>query len=341
MRRARISKTVRALVSVMTVIIASTFALASTSVVSAVGSVIFLDPGVIVASPGRMWVGNNSGNSITEINSANGDLVRKVTTRAEKSLRTDAMVVSGSHLWAAAAVSIGEFNLSNGSLVRVIDKSAAEINSPAEVAVQGSHVWVLSSQTSPHLTELNESNGSLVQVLLVPHAYAFVVSGRHLWMANPFPASQSTITEAKTSDGSVIRTIKAPVLGLKTATALVTSGDRLWVTSGDSHEIAELNTETGKLIRRIKLPFAGSAPSTTLIASGSHLFMSTFSVHGVVFEVNQSDGAVVRVFKTPASQDYKGSSAIAVSGNTLWVGSRRIGVDEFDVITGALIRHIQ
>jgi outer membrane protein assembly factor BamB len=341
MRRARISTTVRALVGVMTVTTASTFALASTSVVSAAGSVIFLNPAVIVASPGRMWVGNSSGNSITEINSANGELVRYVTTRAEKSLRSDAMVVSGSHLWATAKYSIGEFNLSDGSLVRVIDKTADEINSPDEIAVQGSHVWVLNSQTAPHLIELNESNGSLVKVVLVPNAHAFVVSGRHLWTANPLPASHSTITEFKTSGGSVVRTIKAPVLGLKSATALVTSGNRLWVTSGDSNEIAELNTETGKLIRRIKLPFAGLVASTTLIASGSHLFMSTFSVHGVVFEVNQSDGAVVRVFKTPASQDYQGSSAIAVAGNTLWVGSRKFGIDEFDVTTGALIRNIQ
>ena len=341
MRRARISTTVRALVGVMTVTIASTFALASSSVVSAAGSVIFLNPGVIVASPGRMWVGNNSGNSITEINSANGELVRYVTTRAEKSLRSDAMVVSGSHLWATAKYSIGEFNLSNGSLVRVIDKTADEINAPDEIVVQGSHVWVLNSQTAPHLVELNESNGSLVKVVLVPNAHAFVVSGRHLWMANPFPTSRSTITEAKTSDGSVIRTINAPVLGLKSATALVTSGDRLWVTSGDSNEIAELNTVTGKLIRRIKLPFAGSAASTTLIASGSHLFMSTFSVHGAVLEVNQSNGAVVRIFTTPLSQAYQGSSAITVTGNTLWVGARKIGVDEFDVTTGALIRNIK
>ena len=341
MQRARVFKTVRALVGVMTVTIASTFALASNSVVSAVGSEIFLNPGVIVASPGRIWVGNNSGNSITEINSANGDLVRKVTTRAEKSLRSDAMVVTGPYLWAAAKYSIGEFNLSDGSLVRVIDKSADELNAPDDIAVQGSHVWVLNSQTAPHLTELNESNGSLVKVVLVPNAHAFVVSGRHLWTANPLPASQSTITEFKTSGGSVIRTIKAPVLGLTSATALVTSGNRLWVTSGDSNEIAELNTETGKLIRRIKLPFAGLTASTTLIASGSHLFMSTSSVHGVVFEINQSNGAVVRIFKTPASQAYRGSSAIAVAGNTLWVGGRKIGIDEFDVTTGALIRNIQ
>jgi len=341
MRRARLSKTVRALVGVMTVTVVSTFALASTSAVSAVGSEIFLNPGVIVASPGRIWVGNNSGNSITEINSANGDLVRKVTTRAEKSLRSNAMVVSGSHLWATAKYSIGEFNLSDGSLVRVIDKTADEFNAPDEITVQGSHVWVLNSQTAPHLTELNESNGSLIKVVLVPNAHAFVVIGRHLWMANPLPASQSTITEAKTSDGSVVRTLKAPVLGLKTASALVTSGNRLWVTSGNSNEIAEINSETGKLIRRIKLPFAGLTASTTLIASGPHLFMSTFSVQGVVFEVNQSNGAVVRVFKTPASQDYEGSSAIAVAGNTLWVGGRKIGVDEFDVTTGALIRNIK
>jgi hypothetical protein len=69
--------------------------------------------------------------------------------------------------------------------------------------------------------------------------------------------------------------------------------------------------------------------------------MSTSSIHGVVVEVNQSNGDVVRVFNAPASQDYQGSSAIAVSGNTLWVGSRKIGVDEFDVTTGALIRNIK
>ena len=75
-------------------------------------------------------------------------------------------------------------------------------DAPNQVVFDGTHLWVANSGGST-LTEVNPSDGSVVQVLsgfAGPQGMAF--DGRHLWVANE---NDDLVTEINTSDGSFVR----------------------------------------------------------------------------------------------------------------------------------------
>ena len=297
-------------------------------------------PSAIALSPGRVWLGDLQINQVTELKSANGQVVRYISSSRVPHLESNDIQVSGSDLWVALPKLVVEFNSSTGTLVRVIKIPSGDNGATAGLAVEGSRVWLLTQGIpSSYLTEFNTSNGSLVKVLPVSGtANDFTMNKRHLWVTETSTGNWGII-EYKSVDGSVVRTITgAQDLGFQYPSVVTVSGNRLWTTNGESPYIAELNASDGSVIRRIRLPFIGIGNFSTLVVCGPNLFMSTQSSHGLVIEVNKANGKLVHVFKVPARQDFLSPNRIAVSGDTLWVSNGGEYLDEYSCITGALIR---
>jgi ligand-binding sensor domain-containing protein len=340
MGRKLITVSVRALCGLTVVLAASIFGFSGSNAGSAGVAEPNFSPSGIALSPGRVWLGDLQANQVTELNSANGQLVRYISSSKVRNLESVDLQVSGSRLWVALPKSVAEFDASSGSLVRVIDNPSGDRGFTAGLAVQGSRVWVLTQGIpSSYLTEFNSSNGTLVRVLAVAGtADDFAVTKRHVWVTESSPGTWG-IVEYNKVDGSVIRTITAAQnLGFQFPSVVTVSGNRLWTTNGQSPDIAELNTSDGSVIRRIQLPFVGIGHFSSLVVDGPNLFMSTQSSHGLVIEVNKSSGKVVHVYNIPARQDFLSPNHIAVSGNTLWLANGGEYLDEYSCSTGTLIR---
>ena len=162
----------------------------------------------------------------------------------------DAFASDGTHLWVAneGGNSVTELNLSDGSLVRVIAGSSYGLYFPIALASDGTHLWVanlyddLATNTGRSVTELNLSDGSLVQVIRSTYAFNFPSSltsdGTHLWVAN---SGGNSVTELNLSDGSLVQVISDPSFGFNGPVALIFDGTHLWVVNNAGNSLTELN----------------------------------------------------------------------------------------------------
>ena len=215
----------------------------------------FNAPDALVADGSHLWVANWGGNSITELDSTNGSVVRTISGASYHFNAPDALAADGSHLWVAnggsnnGGISLSELNLNDGSLVRNIP---GDFGHPT---IDGSHLWVTSGGNS--ITELDSNNGSLVRTIPgASHDFqgtdALVADGNHLWVASYFA---NVITELNSNNGSLVGTISAAPYDFDKPNALVAHASHLWVANSGTdpygNSVTELNLDNGSLVRNI------------------------------------------------------------------------------------------
>src|SRR5579863_6923919 len=96
------------------------------------------------------------------------------------------------------------------SSANVASAKGDPLPSPVATVISNGHVWVLNSENdSGSLTELNESDGSLIRVLNAKadgfdSPVAMTISGSHVWITNSrseFNSSYGSVIELNESDG--------------------------------------------------------------------------------------------------------------------------------------------
>jgi hypothetical protein len=288
-----------------------------------------------------------------------------------------AMAVSGGNVWVVNEVgnSITEFNALTGSQVRVVDAKADAFHHPDGIAVQRSHVWVTNSNEQlgmgggnydtarySSVTELNESNGSLVRVidargdrLLEPGPIA--VSGSHVWVLNQNASSFSPSTpgtaliELNATTGSLVHVFKTNVDGLYTPLNLTASRSDVWVTNvgGPVRSVTEINSQNGSLVRIIKATRGQLGNPDGIAVSGAYAWVVNIrDTDNSIAEMKVSNGSFVRVIKARAD-DFNGLWGIAAQRSHVWVtngegyesGGNTNTVTELDARTGSLQRVIK
>jgi hypothetical protein len=273
------------------------------------------------------------------------------------------MTIGGGHIWVfnfhstfnSSYGSITELNESNGSLVRVINGLPDKFDGPNAIAVSGGHVWV-SNNGSPFplpgggvskgsITELNESDGSLIRVINakadeIRSPSGIVFNSGHLWIANSGGTTNTngSITEIDASDDSLIQVIKAKVDGFRMALDISSSAGRLWIANLGT--VTELNSSNGALVKLIQ-----TNSLLGIFAVNSNFIWSVNPLQNSVTEFDTSNGKFVRTIDArQGSLDHP--LGIAVSGKHLWVISgsskgKSGSVSELKTSNGSLVRVIK
>jgi hypothetical protein len=188
----------------------------------------FNGPDAIAPSGPDLFVANEDGNSITELNASTGSLVRVISASRYRFNGPDAIAPSGPDLFVA-----------NGGPRGALDGDRGPSLPPA-------------SGTS--VTELNASTGRLVRVISAssygfsgPHAIA--VSGPDLFVANrkgpiraEFLPNGTSVTELSASTGRLVRVISGSSYGFDGPDALAVSGLDLFVANCEGQSVTELRT---------------------------------------------------------------------------------------------------
>ena len=108
----------------------------------------FRQPDAIASDGTHVWVANNDGNSVTELNASTGALVKVISGSRYEFNDPDAIASDGTHVWVANddGNSVTELNASTGGLVKVISGSSYGFNDPDAIASDGTHVWVANTR---------------------------------------------------------------------------------------------------------------------------------------------------------------------------------------------------
>jgi hypothetical protein len=230
-----------------------------------------------------LWVVNEGGNSLTELNASNGSFIQVVNAPADMFYNPNAIAVSGSDIWVTSDgvnsidfVStpeelVTELNASDGSLVRVIN-APADGFSPWAIAVSGAHVWVAntvmtgsgsSGKLMGTFTELNASDGSLVRVINTPGVNiqgGMVTNGSDLLvsavnMNNATNQSYNSVYEYNMLSGSLVHVVHpetSTTFGFQVQAGLAISGSHLWVAEYVNGQVTEFSVPKLSVVQVIK-----------------------------------------------------------------------------------------
>ena len=128
----------------------------------------FNHPGAMALSGNDLFVANDLGNSITELNASTGAALRVLSGPAYRFNLTGPMVANGEDLFVLEdnrSDSVAEVDASTGALVRVISGPAYRFDYPNAMALLGDDLFVVNNARHPSVTELNASTGALVRVI--------------------------------------------------------------------------------------------------------------------------------------------------------------------------------
>jgi len=130
-------------------------------------------PDPISVNGSHVWIGNirEGSNKITELDARTGSLIRVIKSRADEFNGLLGVVAQNSHVWVTNGEgyegtgntnTVTELDARTGSLQRIIKVKDHGLYGPTEIVAKGSKLWVLNVDS---VTELSQSNGSLVQVV--------------------------------------------------------------------------------------------------------------------------------------------------------------------------------
>lgn len=239
----------------------------------------FRYPTAIAAGGARVWVANDpeTGNgqsprsgdgSVTELNAADGSLVRILSGPRYAFDFPSAISVAGAHVWVASywGDSVTELNAGDGSWIRTISGGRYQFGSPSAISTVDGHLWV---------TNAGQSDNS------------------------------GSVTELNAADGSWIRTLSGARYGFNNPSSIVAAGDRIWITSlhptGNGGSVTELNSRDGSLVRTLSGGCYNFDSPSAIAATGSHIWVANSNhdqTGGSVTELNASDGTWTRTLRS-------------------------------------------
>jgi YVTN family beta-propeller protein len=163
------------------------------------------EPYAVSSDGTHVWVANEDGSSVTELNASNGSVVQTIGVGGvPESVSSD-----GTHVWAANTGSntVTELDASTGAVVQTIGVGSY----PYSVSSDGTHVWVANEDDNT-VTELNASTGAVVQTIGVGSSpYGVSSDGAHVWVAN---LGGNTVSEIAINFAIVVPSLTPATPGL-------------------------------------------------------------------------------------------------------------------------------
>jgi hypothetical protein len=301
----------------------------------------------------HLWVANGGGNSVTEINTLDGSVVRIVRSSADHLEEPTDIASSGADLWVLneGNKSITELSASNGSLVRVLSSGKYHFNFPQFIAYGDSHIWVANegnAKSDTGIVEINPTNGSLIRVIRSKDLYspvAITTNHQDLWVTN---GDTKPVVEFNASTGSLVRVIDAPADRFNNPLGIEATAGDVWVSNSEGPSaMTEINASTGSLVRVVPATGSWSAnprgfstgpsPATVAVGQGHVWIANTANV----VEINANNGSLIRVVSADAD-DFNYTRFLVVDGSHVWTSnSLNNSVTELDASNGTLVRVVR
>jgi hypothetical protein len=311
---------------------------------------------------GRLWVCNENGNYLSELNVTNGALIRTVGSRADQFSDPSDIATNGRFLWVTnnTGSSITQLNATDGSLVRVIRPARIRFNYPSAISYEGGHLWVASGGNANHTSQVDElsaASGAIVRVvkqdIWAPEAIDAI--GSNVWVGNLVDDQinvtgnpNHSVTELSATTGAVERSINLTHDGAGVqAAAFAPNGGNVWMsnsivsTPGTNYQAVELRASDGGIVQQAggthpwSTSGGGSPGGISLV--GNHLWISDWNN---VVELNATTGKVMRIVgarrdRIDVTQD------VLAYGNYVWVSnSGGNSLTELQASTGGLVRFV-
>jgi hypothetical protein len=248
----------------------------------------FDEPSGLAFGGGNLWVTNEAGNSVTEINPSSDAWVASFT-RAEGYLfsRPVAITRSGANLFVAnAGGSVSEMSASNGKLVRVIEGAKYRFVNPVSITSSGDTILVLNAgHGAGSITELSSRTGAF---------------------------------------GALVRVVSGE--GLDAPDGIAVQSGNVWVADNASSAATEINATTGVAVSTFADSAAAYGfwhPTAVIGAQGNVYVMTPLGTSPMVTKVSATSGTPAwYMCNTNGPYYFSLLSAFAVSGDNLWVASR-------------------
>ncbi len=319
---------------------------ANTTAVVAAGSISgsynFNNPQGMIMDGAQIWVASHA--SLTEINAADGSLVRTVSDASCKFVDPYNMALIGNHLWVVNSNndSLTEVNVTTGKCMLNLDGEAFGFPSPCAIASDGTHLWI--TNLGGTVTEIDPRKGKMIRILSgssydfrYPMGIAYDSSG-HLWVTN---TEGYSVTEFNASDGSLVRILSNGSYGFNWPKPITYNSGHMWIGNTDHQSTVEINASSGSLVRIITGYQYGFGEATAFAFDGTNLWLDESANRITVF--NASTGVFVNLLTSiPVNGlSFFSSSGIVYDGSHIWV-SEPLGnsVAELNRGNGAVIRTV-
>jgi len=124
-------------------------------------------PSGLAFAGGHLWVTNEHGNSVSEIDPATGAWMASLTSGPYGLDAPTAIAANGPDIFVANSVkSISEINANTRQLVRIVFGSKYHFSNPVAITVAGGRVLVLNAGTNAvSITEFSAQNGLLLKTI--------------------------------------------------------------------------------------------------------------------------------------------------------------------------------
>jgi DNA-binding beta-propeller fold protein YncE len=287
-------------------------------------------PSGLVFGGGHLWVTNEAGNSVSEINPTNGAWLTTIAAQRDGFAQPTAITLDGPYLFVAnGGGSVTELRASTGAFVRRLSGPHFHFVDPVAITSAGSFVLVLNAGRSNgvgSITELRASTGKAVRTIAGPsfallHAAAFSVSGPDVFVADK---GDNSVTEVNIANGRLVRVVAQQGLDLPDGIAVVQGN--AWVADSGSNAATEIDAATGAVIgtETDSDGSYGFGAPLMVIGSGGNVFVaSPFGASPMVTKLSATTGQPSwYMCNTNGPYYFSLLSAFAISGTDLWVASR-------------------
>jgi YVTN family beta-propeller protein len=221
----------------------------------------FNEPTALAFDGQHIWVVNNGGLSVTELNASDGTFVRNLSGGSYNFNAPHSIAFDGQHVWVAneGNDTVTEIDAGDGSFVRNLSGGSYGFRQPVGLAFDGARVWVANFGNAS-VTEVKASDGGFVANLSggsygfsEPGGLAF--DGARVWVAN---GGNASVTEVNASDGRFVQNLSGGSYNFDGPFALAFDGAHIWIANVVNNSVTEVNASDGSFIANVSV---GTSPS--------------------------------------------------------------------------------
>jgi hypothetical protein len=285
-------------------------------------------PSGLVFAGGHLWVANEHGNSVSEINPSNGDWMASLTSGPYGIDAPTAIAANGPDIYVANSVkSISEIDANTRKLVRIIFGTEYQFSKPVAITVAGGRVLVLNAGTNAgSITEFSAQNGLLLKTIsgsrfAFDDPTAFTTDGQDVYVADK---GNNSVTEVNMVSGRLVDVIAQQ--GLSEPDGIAVEDGRIWVADSQDNAATEINAANNAVLSTFtdaEAQYGFGDPATVIAAAGNVYIATPYGTSPMVTKVEATTGTPDWFMcNTNGPYYFSELSAFAVQGNNLWVASR-------------------
>jgi outer membrane protein assembly factor BamB len=291
-------------------------------------------PSGLAFGGGHLWVTNQAGNSLTEIDPSTGAWMGSFLGHRYGFSHPTAITRVGSDLFVANQTgSLSEVRAGSGAAIRTISGTGFGFVHPIALATSGTTVLVLNAgrpsatpAVAGSISEIDAQTGKLLRAVSGP-SFAFddpialAVSGPDTYVTD---VANNSVTEIDTASGALVRVIAGQ--GLNTPDGITVADGHVWVSDAGSNAATDIDEATGAVLATFSDSdgqYGFGRPSVAIQSQGDVFIASPFGTSPMVTKLSATTGAPSwYMCNTNGPYFFSLLSAFAVSGDHLWVASR-------------------